>query len=278
MSMKWLNVKNAIINGLLLSPILLAGNAYAAASGSVVFDPSNYVENSLTAAKSVKQLEQQILSYEEQKYGLNINLRSLSNAEISKVLSKYPNTANTIAYLSGLNNLENQLGITNESVMQQIQAWHASNLTPQQYIQQENQISSSQGAYAAQGFNTAKQNLQAVNQMAATVKQQGAAVGNIQGAGAQRNLVNAQLHTLTQQNQMLLSMVAQQQMNKSANQGDQAAHQQVINKVNKISSQLEGDNNNVTSKQASKLMTKSAEQFSGFIPSVNQSSSGSSVP
>ncbi|APZ42544.1 hypothetical protein BW247_05090 [Acidihalobacter ferrooxydans] len=213
----------------LLSLAILAGipsAAHAMASGSIVFDPSNFAENSISAAKMIKQIEADVEQYALQKYGIDVNLNNLSQSALNSLMQQYPPQSQyQMDYLTNLARLEKSLGVAQQSVTQQYQAYSASGLTPSQYVAQEQQIAASNQAHSAAQYSQAVNALHRVNALAATVKKQGKSIGTLKGASKQRNLLNMQLHTLIQQNQMLLKLVATSAANKGGTGTQKAAAQ-----------------------------------------------------
>lgn len=220
MSMRWLNAKSALISSMILATSLVVPPAFAGGGGggSIVYDPWNYAENSVTAAQTVKQLETQVEQYAMQKYGINVNLKNLPQSVLQKLIAKYPPTNQyQMNYLSDLQALEHQLGITSSSLQQQYKAYSASGLTPGQYVQQEQKIANSNQAYSASEYKQAIAAMKRSDTLAKAVKSQGEKIGNVKGTSAEMNLLNTQMHTLIQQNQMLIKLVASNDAAKGQN-------------------------------------------------------------
>ncbi|AOU97737.1 hypothetical protein BI364_06990 [Acidihalobacter yilgarnensis] len=215
------------------------GIAHAAASGSTVFDPWNFARNTVSAQNSIRIIENQLQNYAMQKYGIDINLQNLSQSEINTLMYQVgrqnsPQLNNDIAYYRDLQAFNQQLGVTNQSVMSQYQAYNASKLTPQQYIQQEQQMANSNAGYAASGYESAKRNLARTNAMANSVQAAGQSIGHIKGMTGNMDLLNTQVNTLTQQNEALIKLTAETQM--------QASHA-AIEKAKKAKAAAQAANN-----------------------------------
>ncbi|WP_156782646.1 hypothetical protein [Acidihalobacter yilgarnensis] len=241
MSTKWWKGRRGAIDLMVGLAVLVGtqGIAHAAASGSTVFDPWNFARNTVSAQNSIRIIENQLQNYAMQKYGIDINLQNLSQSEINTLMYQVgrqnsPQLNNDIAYYRDLQAFNQQLGVTNQSVMSQYQAYNASKLTPQQYIQQEQQMANSNAGYAASGYESAKRNLARTNAMANSVQAAGQSIGHIKGMTGNMDLLNTQVNTLTQQNEALIKLTAETQM--------QASHA-AIEKAKKAKAAAQAANN-----------------------------------
>lgn len=222
MSTKWWKGRRGAID-LVVGLAVLVGTpciAYAAASGSTVFDPWNFARNTVSAQNSIRMIENQLQNYALQKYGIDINLQNLSQSAINTMMyqaarQNSPQLNNDIAYYRDLQAFDQQLSVTHQSVMSQYQAYNASGLTPQQYIQQEQQMANSNASYAAAGYESARRNLARTNAMSKSIQAAGKNIGHIKGMTGNMDLLNAQTHTLTQQNAALLKLTSEAAMNAS---------------------------------------------------------------
>lgn len=204
----------ALVAALAVSAVLAAPSAQAAGAAGIVFDPTNYVENTLTATNAIRQVQNQVQNYLMQKYGIDMNLQGLPMDQINQILiSKMPAMKGDYVLNYGLllQQLEQQMGVAAQDVQQQYQAMTASGLTPEQYMDQELQMAQSDQAYAAAGFQQAENAIQQVNAQAEVVQRQSDLVGHTVGATQSMHLMQSQLATLTSQNQQLLQLVAARQ-------------------------------------------------------------------
>lgn len=187
--------------------------AQAGGVGGIVFDPTNYIENGLTAENAINLVQGEIKQYLLEKYGITANLRGLPMQELNQMLiNKLPTSQHFVLnYMSLLNDLEHHIGVSVQGVQQQYDAMTASGLSPFQYIDQELRASQSRQAYAAAGFEQATRAMQQVNAQSAVIAKQSGEVGKTVGDTQSMHLMQAQLQTMTQQNQEMLKLLAARQ-------------------------------------------------------------------
>lgn len=187
--------------------------AQAGGMGGIVFDPTNYIENGLTARNAIDLVHNQMEQYLLQKYGIDANLRQLPTQELNQLLiSKLPESQHFVLnYMSLLNDLEGHIGKAIDGVRQQYAAETASGLSPMQYIDQELGLAQSNQVRADAGFEQARNAMKQVDAEAKVVKAEAKKAGTTTGTTDSLNDMQTQLSTLTTQNQQMLRLLAARQ-------------------------------------------------------------------
>lgn len=221
--------------------------ACAAGALGIVYDPTNFVQNTLTATNTIREVENQAQSYLLQQYGIGTNLQGLPEAELNRlVLSGLPaNAQYVLNYQQLLQQMDGSLQTSSASLQQQYSAWSASGLTPQQYVDQESQMANSNEAYSAAGFTQAQNAMQQVNSQAAVINSQTAEVGKTIGDTSSMHLMQAQLATVTAQNQQMLSLMAASNQQSSQIGSQKAAEAVLQAKTSKEMNATYGDQRTV---------------------------------
>lgn len=224
---KWLKRKrhsltaSAAAAGLSLGLCALPVTGFAAGAAGIVYDPTNFAQNLVTAVQSVVHTENQMSAYLQDQFGIDINLKNLGSDQVKRLLyaqvNKLSDQANQQFMLNGrpvinfarlLNQYRQQAGLTQNQLDQQYSAYAASDLTPQQYVDEQLKMSKLGGSYAAAGFQQAQQAMETLNQQAGLIQKQSSAIGTMTGQTQNMQLMQSQLSLATKQNQQLLKLIS----------------------------------------------------------------------
>jgi len=127
--------------GLFVATTSMTPDAPAKAIGMTVFDPSNYAQNLLTAARSLQQINNQIQSLQNQAK----NLKRVDFPEMAQIT----NTLQQIDRLMGrADGIRYKLDETDQSLARLYpQDWNAALTTDQQVVQAKARLDASRAAY-----------------------------------------------------------------------------------------------------------------------------------
>lgn len=212
-------------------------------AGGIVFDPTNYAQNLITAAQT-SQSTQQLL--QQNIYQLqNLLIQKLQSMGLSNpYLNTY--TAQLMGQLTAQQNLysANQslygsLGSIGNLMANRSQQAQLAGLTWQQYVQQE-QTSISQGNQAAQ--NRAQMDAQAMQKVQddySAVQKYEAQIPANQGIQQSLQLLNSQMDRVITQNATLIQQFSQKDLDEQANEAvkRQASKQTLTDQYNQAQQQ-----------------------------------------
>lgn len=218
----------------------------AAGSGMIVFDPQNYLKNIITAQNSIRQVENQVMMYKNQLQGLMYqaqNLKSLGNfTSLGGIESELQNV---IGLQESLSALHNDLSVTNAAVGTQYQAYIASDLTPTQYFQAQQQAGAAQYGTQVASYRVAEQEIsKQIPQDYANVQHYASLTKLSQTKGVQANLtlLNEQMNQLLRQNNQLLKMAAASQSASSTENANRTKDTEKAIKEEKTRMQYQNEN------------------------------------
>ncbi len=185
---------------------------YAVSAGAwgVVYDPSNWIQNSLSATNSIRTVENQVRAYQAwlQQLAYNAkNLKDIRNYQtlygITDQLHRLQTFGNALGQLRG--------GVNNArtNMLQQYRSYVSSNLTPQQYLQAQTQQNANTYGVAYGSYQQAKQELEhGIPQSWNRVQQLAQQIPHIQGINQNLKLMNEQMNQMLRQNNEILKFVA----------------------------------------------------------------------
>jgi P-type conjugative transfer protein TrbJ len=203
---KWL-LNNAgkppVLAVIALSVVSLVANT---GSGGVVFDPTNFMKNTLTAMQTAQIAQTEV----ENLMISQLNLKGLGYSTFSNPQS----VAQQAALGAAIGSLYGSLGNENEVLSNRYQQYSASNLSWQEYADRERRIAGDKKDRATVAFKRERQAMEDVNSQYAKVKElQGkttATTGNLQAL----QTLNEHMNLVTAQNAQLLEHMSLEKLDK----------------------------------------------------------------
>ena len=207
--------------------IALLGKAVQAMAW-IVFDPTNWAQNIITATQSVHAETQRALQYAVQLQQLQAQMRNLAQLPNAGVLIRdfTPDVNNANTYVSTLRALYGDLTGLSTTVQQQFREQAASNLPWDQYVQREVLFAQRQQNTAQFGFGAVQGAMQRVNDDYAQMRDAQSRISTADGAQAQMQLMNQQLNQLVSMNRDILTGISAMVQNMSEKSAADAAKQQ----------------------------------------------------
>lgn len=201
----------------------------------IVWDPTNYIENAMTAAQTVETVIQQAQSYATQIRQYEMEARQLasipSNAIDSIKNIRNLNLSNVNGYINSLKSLYGNLNGISTQIGTQFSAAQLSNMTWDQYMaKMKNDIQNGVTAAKTRAQNEA-QTLQSIQQDYAAAQEWQSRIPNTSGMHESMQLMNTQMNRMVMQNAQVLQQL------QAMNGADKA--QEDLNK--QIAKQRNGD-------------------------------------
>ena len=251
---------------LLLSLVILTPPAEAGffGAGNVVFDPSNFAKNAITAQESIQSAMQQVQSYllQLQQYQSQLQqLQQLPQNVSGSLLHKTDQQVNNLADYQGLlNQLYGTVGQAGQLANERYREEALSGLTPQQYFQQQEQTAQ----VTTNGMLPAFQDeMDTMNQMDEEYQQVQAyqkEIPQVQGITASMEVMNSQLNLMIQQNADLKKLLALQGINQDnqdmTRQAQSAGETQLASQLGQ-----QGEKERQASNEDAQAISQARDQF-----------------
>lgn len=133
--------KSAVAGVLALATLLVSTPAFPLASGSVVFDPTNWAENGITSAKSIAAVAKQAEQYVVQVKQWENEIKQLQNFKPEVVLGLLAKNSvemkNAVELLGAVNKLYGSVSTVQENFSSRLQTAKALGMTWQSYTKYE---------------------------------------------------------------------------------------------------------------------------------------------
>jgi P-type conjugative transfer protein TrbJ len=211
------------------------------AFGDIVYDPTNHVENALTAANSVRQVAQLVQSYtlQVQQYLNELqNLSHLPTDAINQVLKPYQaDLAAAQALSQALGTTQNSLTALQSSFDNQFRQMAVLGITPSQYLNREAQLAAWHGQNLQNVYQGQITAMQSVNDSYARVLKLQQQIPASAGMQQSFQTLNQHLNLLAGQNAQLIGLISSQQArdaqeNLTRNAANTNANQIIQNRLN----------------------------------------------
>ncbi len=180
--------------------------------GSVVFDPSNFAKNAITAQESIQSTVQQAQSYlvQLQQYQSQLQqLKTLPSAVADTLLQKTDQQINNLAeYQNLLDNLYGTLGKAGQLADARYREAALSGLTPQQYYHQQEQAMQQETHGVLPAFQAEVDTMNQMNEQYQQVQAYQNEIPKVQGMTSSMEVMNSQMNLLIQQNANLQKLLA----------------------------------------------------------------------
>lgn len=228
--LKLSNIKAPLLAAVTLAALSLIGTT-GSGGGRVVFDPSNFGKNTLTAAQTAmlvdSELEQLLLN--------QINSQALSGFNFRDGMN-----VNDIANLrSAVNNLYGALGEENSIIQNRYQQYATSNLSWKDYAAREQRLAADRKDRAEVAFIRERQAIDNVKQQTALVKQLQSKTASSTGQLQSLQNLNEHMNLVAQQNAMLIEHFSMAEMNKQTKEVEsQAIDARKAEKIDKMNSSV----------------------------------------
>lgn len=231
--LKLSNIKAPLLAAVTLAALSLIGTTGSGGGGlgGVVFDPSNFGKNTLTAAQTAmlvdSELEQLLLN--------QINSQALSGFNFRDGMN-----VNDIANLrSAVNNLYGALGEENSIIQNRYQQYATSNLSWKDYAAREQRLAADRKDRAEVAFIRERQAIDNVKQQTALVKQLQSKTASSTGQLQSLQNLNEHMNLVAQQNAMLIEHFSMAEMNKQTKEVEsQAIDARKAEKIDKMNSSV----------------------------------------
>lgn len=231
--LKLSNIKAPLLAAATLAALSLIGTTGSGGGGlgGVVFDPSNFGKNTLTAAQTAmlvdSELEQLLLN--------QINSQALSGFNFRDGMN-----VNDIANLrSAVNNLYGALGEENSIIQNRYQQYATSNLSWKDYAAREQRLAADRKDRAEVAFIRERQAIDNVKQQTALVKQLQSKTASSTGQLQSLQNLNEHMNLVAQQNAMLIEHFSMAEMNKQTKEVEsQAIDARKAEKIDKMNSSV----------------------------------------
>lgn len=231
--LKRYNIKAPLLAAITLASLSLIGTTGSGGGGmgGVVFDPSNFGKNTLTAAQTAmlvdSELEQLLLN--------QINSQALSGFNFRDGMN-----VNDVANLrSAVNNLYGALGEENSVIQNRYQQYAASNLSWTDYAAREQRLAADRKDRAEVAFIRERQAIDNVKQQTALVKQLQSKTASSTGQLQSLQNLNEHMNLVAQQNAMLIEHFSMAEMNKQTKEVEtQAVEARKAEKIDKITNSV----------------------------------------
>lgn len=231
--LKRYNIKAPLLAAITLASLSLIGTTGSGGGrlGGVVFDPSNFGKNTLTAAQTAmlvdSELEQLLLN--------QINSQALSGFNFRDGMN-----VNDVANLrSAVNNLYGALGEENSVIQNRYQQYAASNLSWTDYAAREQRLAADRKDRAEVAFIRERQAIDNVKQQMALVKQLQSKTASSTGQLQSLQNLNEHMNLVAQQNAMLIEHFSMAEMNKQTKEVEtQAVEARKAEKIDKITNSV----------------------------------------
>ena len=189
---------------------LYAVSSASAGGGMLTFDPTNWIQNNVSALNSVRTVANQAREYQAWLRQLAYDAKNMKDPRNYQTLNGINDQLRRLQAFSGaLGQLRGGLNSAGTNVMQQYRSYVSSNLTPQQYLQEQTQQNANTYGTAYGSYQQAKQELtQGIPQSWARVRQLSQQIPHIEGINANLKLMNEQMNQVLRQNNELLKLVA----------------------------------------------------------------------
>ncbi len=185
---------------------------YAVSAGAwgVVYDPSNFIQNSLSATNSIRTVENQVRAYQAWLRQLAYNAKNIKDLKNYQTLDGINDQLRRLQAFGGaLGQLQGGLNSARTNVTQQYRDYVSSNLTPQQYLQAQTQQNANTYGMAYGSYQQATQELEhGIPQSWNRVQQLAQQIPHIQGINENLKLMNEQMNQLLRQNNEILKFIA----------------------------------------------------------------------
>jgi conjugal transfer/entry exclusion protein len=180
------------------------------AGGMLTFDPTNWIQNELSATNSIRTVANQVREYQAWLRQLAYDAKNMKDLSNYKTLGGIQDQLYRLQAFSGaLGQLRGGLNNAGTDVMQQYRSYVSSDLTPRQYLQEQTQQNANTYGMAYGSYQQAKQELtQGIPRSWNRVRQLSRQIPKIQGINANMKLLNEQMNQLLRQNNELLKFVA----------------------------------------------------------------------
>lgn len=231
--LKLSNIKAPLLAAATLAALSLIGTTGSGGGGlgGVVFDPSNFGKNTLTAAQTAmlvdSELEQLLLN--------QINSQALSGFNFRDGMN-----VNDVANLrSAVNNLYGALGEENSIIQNRYQQYATSNLSWKDYAAREQRLTADRKDRAEVAFIRERQAIDNVKQQTALVKQLQSKTASSTGQLQSLQNLNEHMNLVAQQNAMLIEHFSMAEMNKQTKEVEsQAIDARKAEKIDKMNSSV----------------------------------------
>ncbi|MDE3021170.1 MAG: hypothetical protein KGI54_04860 [Pseudomonadota bacterium] len=229
--------------------LAIAGGGPSAAGSSLVFDPTNYIKNTLTAQTAVQEEQQLVQQYITQlqqlalqkanSIGLSQQQLNVSQTALQNQIVQYSD------YNNSLKNLYGSLGGANQ-YMNNVQSMvSASNLSEQDWYDREQSLASQGNAQATVLFNQGQSVIGQVNDDMAVRAQLQSSLQGSPGLNKTMSTTTQYLDLVSEQNAQALQIMAAREQNDAVKQSIQdsrekaesSAYNQQIQKMNQENQQ-----------------------------------------
>jgi conjugal transfer/entry exclusion protein len=230
--LKRYDIRAPLIATITLASLSLIGTTGSGGGlGGVVFDPTNFGKNTLTAAQTAQMADTEL----EQLMLNQMNSRALSGFNFRDGMN-----INDIANLrSAINNLYGALGDENSVIQNRYQQYAASNLSWTDYAAREQRLAADRKDRAEVAFIRERQAIDNVNQQTELVKQLQAKTASSTGQLQSMQNLNEHMNLIAQQNAMLLEHFSMAEINKQTKEVEtQAVEARKAEKIDKITSSV----------------------------------------
>ncbi len=178
--------------------------------GMLTYDPTNWIQNKLSAVNSIRIVENQVREYQAWLQQLAYDAKNLKDIKNYRTLYGINDQLYRLqAFSDALGQLRGGLNSAGTDVMQQYRSYVSSNLTPQQYLQEQTQQNANAYGMAYGSYRQATQELEhGIPNSWDRVQQLAQQIPHVQGINANLKLMNEQMNQMLRQNNELLKFVA----------------------------------------------------------------------
>jgi conjugal transfer/entry exclusion protein len=213
----------AAVNATVLA---LAALVHTPTNAFVVFDPTNFIQNTVSALKSVQQVSESIQQTRQQIMMANKMRDDVRGLDGSKLLGQAdPETARQLKMLnlaqSDMSQLEGQLVNVDRTFKTRMAAADSQGLTMAQYLDKLMAAARAGDATAAKTVQRDMSTLQGVQNQIQQTKVWRSEIGGLNdNLGGSMQLMNTQLNAMVSQNAELLGYMARESAERAASKGD----------------------------------------------------------
>lgn len=218
----------------------------------IVWDPTNYIENAMTAAQTVQSVIQQAQSYATQIQQYQMEVKQLASIPANAVDTikaiRNTNLSNVNGYIGSLQSLYGNLNGISKQIGTQFSAAQLSNMTWDQYMAKMKTDVQNGVAVAQTRARNEAQTLQSIQQDYEMAKQWQSMIPATSGMHESMQLMNTQMNRMVMQNAQVLQQLqsmngadkAQEDLNK------QIAKQRNGDALQTVDKTISSDNANMT--------------------------------
>lgn len=222
-------VKSAAFIALVFTAPTHAGGG---GGGMIVYDPTNWIENNISALKSIETVKQlikdEILQTAWKKATEEIQWKKggvVDGTDIGSMRQIFKE------FESKLNNLYGSASSANKVISQAYQEYAASNLPWEEYYAREVKLNNHREGRTALAFERERKLLEDVNRQAQEVKVLQAKISQTVGHQQALELMNSHLNLMVAQNSMILEELAHQGSEKTYKQNEEDAKRDRVTEI-----------------------------------------------